>query len=489
MALGRDTARGALFTIGAGVVARGIGLVSTLALTHFISPSAYGAVTVAAVLVMTASQLSTLGLGQYLIATPGAPRSTAFHVTVLHLVSGLVAFGALLLWSGPLGIAFGATGLDAFLPALVFAAVVDRVSYVPERVLVRDMRFGWLSMARTVGELVYSISCLLLAILGWGPLALVAGNVARSLVRATAFIGGVARRDWLEPSPLNKHETRELLAFGAPMALGATAAFAARRWDNLLVAHFFGAGPAGAYNLAYNLADVPAIQVGEQIGDVLLPSFARLEPSRRPSALLRSMALLGLVVFPLAVGLGAIAHSLVAVLFDASWRSIGPMLVLLSALSVTRPVGWVVASYLQASARPTQILRLELFKLALLGATICTFGRQSPLWTCAAVGITFALHALASLWVVERGDGIPLRRSIGCLVPCFAACFPLVIAVLGVRAAAQAVGGFSPIVELAFEIGAGALGYFAGASVFAREVSVDLVARLLDAVRTRQAPV
>ena len=141
------------------------------------------------------------------------------------------------------------------------------------------------------------------------------GNVARSAVRGLAFVGGVARRDWLEPSPFTRHETRKLLEFGTPMALGAAASFAARRWDNLLVAHFFGPGPTGAYNLAYNLADVPAIQVGEQIGDVLLPSFARLDPSRRPSAFLRAMALLGLVVFPLAVGLGAIAPSLVAVLF------------------------------------------------------------------------------------------------------------------------------------------------------------------------------
>jgi len=345
-----------------------------------------------------------------------------------------------------------------------------------------------LSTARTLGELSYSVGCLALAIVGWGPLAIVVGNVARSVVRGLAFIGGVARRDWLEPSPFTRHETRTLLEFGAPMAVGATAAFAARRWDNLLVAHFFGPGPAGAYNLAYNLADVPAIQVGEQIGDVLLPSFARLEPSRRPSALLRAMSLLGLVVFPLAVGLGAIAPSLVAVLFDARWRSIGPMLVLLSALSVTRPVGWVVASYLQATVRPKQILRLEVLKLVSLVVGICTFGQASPLWACAAVGVTFALHALASLWILDRDDGIPLRSSLACLWPCLAACAPLVLGVLGARAAAQGIGGLSKATELALEILAGALGYLIGGWAFAREASADLLSRLLDAVRSKREP-
>jgi PST family polysaccharide transporter len=489
VALGRAAARGALFTIGSGIVARGIGLVSTLVLARFLAPSAYGEVTVAAVLVMTASQLSTLGLGQYLIATPSAPRSTAFHVTVFHLLAGVLAYAVLFVAERPLGLAFDAPGLLRFLPGLVLSALLDRVSYVPERVLVRDLRFGRLSMARTLGDLAYAAGSIVLALLGWGAMAIVAGNLLRSGVRSFAFVAGVERRAWLEPARITKHETRALFAFGAPMALGASAAFASRRWDNLLVAHFFGPGPTGAYNLAYNLADVPAIQVGEQIGDVLLPSFARLEPSRRASALLRSMALLGLVVFPLAVGLGAVAPSLVAVLFDARWVSIGPMLVLLSALSVTRPVGWTVASYLQASGRPKQILWLELVKLGCLVGSICTLGRLSPLWTCAAVGVAFALHAIASLWVVAREDGVPLRRSVGCLLPPLAACIPLVVAVLGVRAAGQMAGGLVPIGELALEIAAGTLGYLAGAWFFARESSAELASRLLDAVRTRREAV
>src|SRR6185503_9524647 len=128
-------------------------------------------------------------------------------------------------------------------------------------------------------------------------------------------------RDWLEPARLTFRQTRELFAFGVPMALGALCAFASRRWDNLMVSRFFGPGPAGMYNLAYNLADVPAIQVGEQVGDVLLPSFARLDPERRPAALLRSLSLLALVVFPLAVGLGVVAPTLVAVLLDARWHA------------------------------------------------------------------------------------------------------------------------------------------------------------------------
>jgi len=485
VALVRDTVRGALWTITSGMGSRAIGLVGTLVITRFITPADFGEVTVAAVLVMTASQFSTIGFGQYLVATPDAPRSAAFHVTVFHVLLGALALGVLLACGGLLGPALDAPRMARFLPGLVLSGLLDRASFVPERILVRDLRFGSLSVTRTVSDLAYSAVSVALAALGWGGTAIVVGNVARSLIRLLGFAGSVERRAWLEPCRLTLRQTRELLAFGVPMALGALCAFAARRWDNLLVSRLFGPGPTGMYNLAYNLADVPAIQVGEQIGDVLLPSFARLEPARRPGALVRSMELLSLVVFPLAVGLGAVAPTLVATIFDARWRPLAPMLVLLSALSVARPVGWTVASYLQARQLPRVIFWLEVLKLFLLVGGILSFGRLSPLWTCVAVGVSFIAHAVASLYVVRRIDQIPLRRSLGSLVPALGACSVMIPAVLLVRSGA-AWGGLHPALSLALQVLFGALAYALGALVFARKASADLIARLRDALH-RQA--
>jgi PST family polysaccharide transporter len=467
---------------------RAIGLIGTLVVTRFIAPADYGEVTVAAVLVMTANQFSSVGFGQYLVAKPDAPRSMAFHVTSFHLLLGAIALGLLLAGGGALAPLLDAPRMARFLPGLALSGLLDRVAFVPERILVRDLRFGPLSLTRTLGDLAHSAVSVTLAALGWGAAAIVMGNVVRSSVRLVALIASVERRDWLEPCRLSLRQTRELLAFGVPMALGAACGFAVRRWDNLLVSHFFGPGPTGMYNLAYNLADVPAIQVGEQIGDVLLPSFARVEVARRPAALVRSMGLLSLVVFPLAVGLGAVAPTLVATIFDARWRPLGPMLVLLSALSVARPVGWTVSSYLQARQLPRTIFWLEALKLFLLVAGIVTFGRLSPLWTCTAVGVSFGLHALASLWVVRRNDQVPLRRSLGSMAPALGACLVMVAGVLGVRSAALALGPVRPAVGLLFEVLGGALTYAIAALVLAREASRDLIAKVRDALRSHPLP-
>jgi lipopolysaccharide exporter len=483
----RDTVRGALWTIVASLAARAIGLVGTLVVTRFLNPADYGEVMVAAVVVMTANQVSTMGFGQFLVARPQSPRAVAFHVTALHVGLGLLA--AVLVWwlAGRFAPALEAPNMGRFIPGLVLSGLVDRFGYVPERILVRDLRFGQLSVVRTTGDLAYTLVSVGFAAAGFGGAAIVLGNLARSGARTAGFVLAVELRDWLEPGRLSWNATRELLAFGLPMWLGALCAFASRRWDNLLVSHYFGAGPTGMYNLAYNLADVPAIHVGEQIGDVLLPSFARVDDERRPASLVRSMGLLALVVFPLAIGLGAVAPTLVAALFDPRWQSIAPMLVLLSALSVTRPIGWTVESYLQARQSTRLILALEVLKVTALLLFIVTVGRLSPRWTCAAVGFAFAVHAFASLWTLRLVDGIPLRRSLGSLIPAICACVPMVAGVVAVRSAMAAAGGHAfewPALRLLVEVTAGAAGYAAGALLLARDRTRDLMDRVLDALRS-----
>ena len=457
---------------------RAIGLVGTLVITRFIAPAEYGEVTVAAVLGMSANQLSTIGWGQYLVSRPNASRSLVFHVTVFHVCLGVLALGLLLVGGQRLAPLLDAPHMARYLPGIALSVLLDRIAFVPERILARDLRFGRLSATRTAGDLTHTLVSLVSAVFGLGGAAIVLGNVMRSLVRLVVYVFSVDARDWLSRCRIDLEQTRELLAFGLPMSLGALCEFATRRWDNLLVSRFFGPGPTGMYNLAYNLADVPAIQIGEQIGDVLLPSFARMEKARRPEAFVRALGLLGLVVFPLAVGLGVVAPTLVATLFDARWVAMGPMLALLSALSVARPVGWAVASYLQAQQLPRSIFKLEAFKLLLLLGGLATFGRRAPLFACAAVGVAFAGHALASLWVVRQVDGISVRRSLGSLAPAGAACLVMAGVVLLIRSGLTHWQPLRPILRLGLEVSAGGVAYVAAALLLARRVTQELLSKL-----------
>ncbi len=479
MSLAKKAVRGAAWTIGSSIGARLIGVIGTLLLTRFLAPDIMGEVSIASVLVLTSNQLSIFGFGQYVIAKPKAGRRAAFHASFYHLTFGVVAFAAVLLFRKPLTPLFGSPGAVVYVPGLMLAVCFDRLAYMPERILVRDMRFRVVSLSRTAGEIIYTGTSIGLAAAGWGGEAIVLANVARSVLRLLIFGRAAPWREWIEPHRLHLGETRDLFRFGLPLSLATSAHFAARRWDNLVFASIFGPGPTGLYNLAYNLADIPATQVGEHIGDVLLPSFAHMTEGQRSRALVRATALLAMLVFPLAVGLGAISDTLVQVLFNREWQGVAPLLLVLSALAIFRPIGWTIASYLQVRDKPRAIMWLECGKVVALLAGIFLLGRAGgPQWACAGVGVAFALHALASVWYIHAIDGIRMSRMVAGFVGPLAACVPMVAAVYGARWGWHALGIHNRAVELGFEIVAGGLVYLPSAMILARGTAADFVGLL-----------
>jgi PST family polysaccharide transporter len=254
----------------------------------------------------------------------------------------------------------------------------------------------------------------------------------------------------------------------------------------MIVSGLFGADVVGVYNLAYNVADVPATQVGEQIGDVLLPSFAHMRPEESRAALVRSTGLLALVTFPLAVGLGALAPTLVRVLLRPEWRDVGPMLAMLAALSVLRPIGWTVSAYLLAKDRPRTDAALEILKLSAVVAFLLTLGRAGPLWSCAAVGMAFATHSLASMIVVQATDRVSVAKLASRCAGPLAACVPMAAAVVGVRHLLEGRGARFAVVSLLVQIAVGALVYPAAALLVARSASFDLISVVTSALRRRR---
>jgi lipopolysaccharide exporter len=466
----QKTVRGIAWAIAANLGSRGIGLLGTLLLARYLDPADYGEVMAASVVASTAQSFSNLGLGQYLLVRPQSDDRVLFHVA---FYSTLLCAGALVigLALGPaIGPMFRVTQIMRYLPILSAVALLDRISSVPERILYRELRFKLVGINNAFGDFAYTLVSLAL-VTRTGGMSIVWGNVARTALRSAVIFKVNGRRGWLQPVPIRRDVTRQIFGFGLRLALGNWAGFLARRWDNMLTSRYFGPAVMGAYNYAYNLANVPALQVGEQIGDVLLPSFGHLEGQKKRDAFLRSTRLLALLDFPLAVGMAAIAHTLVAVIFNPAWRPVGPMLVVLSSLSLAYPLGYTAGCYLQAAGRPMLLSYLEIGKALLLFGAIILLGPLGPLWVCAAVATAYGLHAVASLWMVQLADGVPFLASFGGLLPPLAACFPLVAAVLAVRFSLHR----QDLLGLGLEVLAGIGGYLVGAFLFARPLTRDFL--------------
>ena len=486
MSLAAKAARGAVWTILSAIGGRALGVIGTLIITRFLHPDAIGEVGAATILVMTVNWLTNVGFGQYVIVrsrTEPGPE-LVWHANVAIIGLGVVGLGAVALFAEPLAALVGSDEAARYIPGMALALGIRRLSTIPEKLLVRQLKFGMLGIANAVGEATYASVTVGFAATGHGAMSVVYGNLAQYSLM-TVLIVAAAGNEWLQRTPLSMKRFRDMFHFGWPLAIESIAHNAARYWDNLMIRRLFGAHETGVYNLAYNLADIPAVYIGEQIGTVLLPSLAQMEPSRRPRALERATALLSLIIFPLAVGLGAVSKSLVDLALSDEWQDVAPLLTILSVLSVVRPIAWVVSSYLQTQERNRPLMFLEMGKIIVLLGSMVLLSPLGLHATAAAVGIAYGLHAIAQVWLVLRDGPRPAVLLSGFLRPLIA-CGVMAAAVLGVRFGLAAQLDPHPAIGLTLEVLVGAIVYVPVALLVCRDTAKDLLGLVKDVVKRRR---
>jgi PST family polysaccharide transporter len=428
------------------------------------------------ILVLTMNWLTTLGFGQYVIVRGRGDEAAEviWHATVATLGLAVIGLGGLAFVTGVFGPYLGAPEITQFIPICCIAIAFRRISTIPEKLLVQRLHFRAIALTQTLGEAVYAGTTIFFAYHGHGAWSVAYGNIAQYGVTMLILIAAVGLKPWLTPTPWSWDRVRHMTRFGAPLAVESILHMGARQWDNVMIRSLFGARPTGLYNLAYNLADIPAVHVGEQIGLVLLPSLAAMPPEDRPRAFERASALLALVIFPLAVGLGAVSNTLIHLVLSEEWEDVAPLLSVLAVLSVFRPIGWVVSSYLQAQERNKPLMYLEMIKIVtLLGGVVALspFGVRA---SAGAVGLAFAINAVLGVWLVLHNGPRPRVLIEGFLRPLFAASV-MAAAVLLMRFTLKGFSLAHPGILLAAEISVGAIVYVAVALVVCRDATRDLL--------------
>lgn len=435
----RRTRVGVFLSVVTGIFTRLIGLLTTLLLAHYMTPEQSGSVNLALNVVNLISVLTTIGLGQYVASQASPSPKVAWNATQIHLITGLVAFAITYFGADGISWRLGAASGARYIPLFLVVFSIERLVYVPERVLIAHLRFGQLGILRSAGELSYCVGALAAALYGLGPWSILAGNLLRQTVRFALAMYFTPRHEWLLAEAPDFAVWRTLLHFGLPVMVATIAGFASRRGDNLLVSRYYGPAVLGLYNLAYNLAEIPAMQITDMVTDSLAPSFARLEQRQRQRAITDILAALCFVVFPLAVGLGLVAPTL-GQLIDRRWAGVADYLVVLSVLSISRPAAMVALVYLQALRKPTAAAVLYSAQVVVLLGSLFLVGHYyptRPILGCYAVGLTFTLSAALSIGVLRRLDGVPIWPVLrGHLVPLP----PVVMMAVAVLGATQVLG-------------------------------------------------
>lgn len=448
-------------------------------IARHLSPDLVAEVTVATVIAWTGNWIAAWGCGQYVIVRGGEGRQAIHAASQVYLLLGLLMLLALGLATPWFAAWFGVPRLVDYLPGALLAIAIRRLGAIPDKLLAREMRFARIAMASAAGDIAYAVVAVtLVATTALGGQSMIIAFIVQSCVIAGITIAGTGWRSWLAPVRVPWSRVRDILRFGAPITGEITLSEGARYWDKPLMLRLVGAHEAGAYGLAFNLAQLPALYVGGHIGTVMMPAIVRAEPAQRAPMIVRALSLTAVVLCPMAFGLAVIAPVLVETVLPREWAQVAPLLSVLASLTVLAPASFLFASFLGALGQNARVLRIELASVIVLVVSLWWLSRWGVLAASFAVGVAlvvqFALSSSAC-----RPYGLRLRALWAPLSRVLLACALMVAAVLAVRyaLALYVLHGFA---LLAIEIAVGMLVYPLALWMLARKLARDVL-RLLSA--------
>jgi O-antigen/teichoic acid export membrane protein len=383
----RTAVRGAGVTIFASGVSFVVQMAATVVLARLLTPADFGVVTMVTTFSLLLSSFGMNGFSELILQ-----REEVTHFLVSNLFWINLGAGVLLTLSfaaiGPLIALFYHNPLVTHVvEGMSLTIVVASVSVIHVALLNRAMRFTAVSINGVVARAVCVIVSIILALVGWGYWALVAGNIALQLSTA---LGAWLMCRWTPGRPRRVPGTGASVKFAINVYSHFSFNYFSGNTDNLLVGWRFGAGALGLYKKAFDLFYLPLCQLLSPMSAVAITTLSR---SSRDRAQYQRHFLSGLSVLALlGMGIGAdftlIGGDLVRFLLGPGWAETGRIFAFfgpgIGVMLLYNTHGWIHLSI----GRPDRWFRWAVIEF------LCTAGLF-------LIALPWGPRGIASAWTVS----------------------------------------------------------------------------------------
>lgn len=346
---------------GAAQISRvGIGVL----LARLLSPSDYGIAGMALVFSSLVLYLSDFSMGSALVQREHITeedRSTVFWTsaaigTLLTLAGIAVA--------GPLADFYKTPQVKPLFMVVSISFLLVALQTTQASIMQREYRFRAISVRVAAGIVIGGIAALVAALLGAGPWALIVQQVVASSVSVVLLW---TFSTWRPSFTFSKASLRDLGGFGFNLFGSRFSDYVSRNADNVLVGHYLGSAPLGAYSVAYNLMILPLDRLIIPIQDTLFPAYSRWQndPERLARVWLRVLRLVSALIIPAMIGLAVVAPDFVTVVLGQRWHAAIPVLQILCPVAIAQSLALLGERAITALGRTLIVLYLTIAASAL----------------------------------------------------------------------------------------------------------------------------
>ncbi len=356
-------------------------------LARFLSPTEFGIVAIANIIISFFSIFANLGFTNSIIYKQEKDQKVLSTVFYVNIILGFVIF-LIIYFSSPFVVSFyGEPRVSKVLnlSSLVFLFVY--LGSVHAILLKKELRFRSVAFIDIFGNLIGTSLMIYLAINGYKELSLVYGGLLTHFIRTILEI--YFGRDLFFPKLYFRiGEIKDHLKFGLYNFGENLVSYIESNWDNIIIGKILGPKYLGIYTLAIQLAVYPITKLNPVILQVAYPIIAKLkdDPVLLKRVYLKILDILSYFNFPLLAGLFITVESVVPLVYGPGWEETFPLIRIFVFVSAIGCLGHPLFTIAYSKGKPNFLFYLNLISLAIKIPLVYYLGKY---WD--GTGIAYAL--------------------------------------------------------------------------------------------------
>lgn len=394
----------------------GVNFIFGLILARLLMPSDYGAIAMLAIFMAVAQTFIDSGFSNALIRKPDrteTDNATAFY---FNIGVGLLAYFLLYLVAPSIARFYETPILIPLTRIMGLNLLFNSLCVVQQALLTARIDFKTQAKISLSAAVISGLVGIGFAYNGYGVWALAIQSVLASVIR-TVLLWILAK--WRPKAEFSRQSFHDLFGYGSKLLMSGLLDTTYNNLYTIVIGKCFSAANLGVYSRADQWANFLAVNITGILQRVTFPVLSTIqnEDERLRKDYRKFLRLSGFVVFPLMMGLAAVADPLTRFILTDKWADSIPLLRILCFALMLYPIHAINLNLLQVKGRSDLFLRLEIYKKVLgvltlcvtipMGITAMCLGRVFTSWAALAMNTHYTGKLIGLGFFQQLKDYLP----------------------------------------------------------------------------------
>lgn len=445
--------------------------VATFWVIRLLIPEDYAVVAIAEMVGGYLVAFSALGLGAPLVSMKIVNMSLKRQMLTIGILVNLALFAGQFFVAEIIADIYENPAIADVLQISAVVYLFSAFSFIPSAILVRNMKFKYLSIVEMIAGTVASLSTVILATYGAGYWSLIMGYIINELIRGIFL---VCSSEMIIKPALPRKRNIPVFFYCLKMSFSELLFHAKDSIDIIMAGLFLNKKMLGLYNVGLQISSIPLRKIAPPLRKVAFPALSQInnQPIKFREYLLKLQRLAFFITIPVFWGISSVSELLVPMALGDNWNDAAPIILMLCLAMPFRFAEEMLHPILKSLQKGNAIILCNLLGFIIFAAAV--------FW-----GIQDGISGLMNSWVIGLPVIYLVSAYITCrntgtnLYSCLSQCVVPLISGMIMLCSVEFAKGFMddswwPSIQILVCAISGAISYIAAIYVFKRKLIVEL---------------